>query len=159
MKLRYVFFETFFYRIGYFNLLAERAEKAGKHEEAARLRTGYQRMAGLTDAEGEILQEIAHNFNCAVNAHDAKLNALAETFRAQMVPGATVTVSTDFYQAFEERKRIVIDHVEQLRVGLGETSFKNLEALILPTNPAPDEEAKPKSPSATTTVKSEKERH
>src|SRR5215813_4635893 len=91
--------------------------------EAALWRTHDQRAAGLNDAEGEILQEIAHDCNCAVKELDAKMNALAEKFRAQIVPGATVTVSTDFYQMFEDRKTIVLDHVERLRVALGGTSF------------------------------------
>jgi hypothetical protein len=82
MKLRYVYFETFFYMIGAYNLRAEQAEKSGKLEEAALLRTNYQKQVGLTDAEDEVLQEIAHDCNCTVNELDDKMNAVSEKFRA-----------------------------------------------------------------------------
>ncbi|MBZ5508166.1 MAG: hypothetical protein LAO78_22115 [Acidobacteriia bacterium] len=146
MSLRYVYFETFFNEIGLYNQWAEQADKAGKHTEAEQWRTS-QRTAGLNDAEGEVLQEIAHGCNCAVNELDAKMNALAEKFRAQIVPGATVTVPSDFYQMFEDRKTIVIDHVEQLRAALGDTSFKKLETYALSMFPAPESVAKPVPPS------------
>lgn len=149
MSLRYVYFETFFYMIGAYNLWAEQAEKAGKHAEAADWRVSHQRTAGLNDAEGEILQEIAHDCNCVVNELDAKMNASAEKFRAQIVPGATVTVPAEFNQMFEERKKIVIDHVEQLRVALGDSSFKKLETYVLSMYPAPKSVAKPAPPSTT----------
>jgi hypothetical protein len=149
MKLRYVYFETFFYMIGAYNLWAEQADKAGKHAEAAGWRSSHQRTAGLNDAEGEILQEIAHDCNCAVNELDAKMNADAEKFRAQIVPGAIVTVPAEFNQMFEERKKVVIDHVEELRVALGYTSFKKLETYVLSMYPAPKSEAKPAPPSTT----------
>ncbi|MGB9119919.1 MAG: hypothetical protein WCE73_04810, partial [Candidatus Angelobacter sp.] len=97
MSLRYVYFETFFYMIGANNLWAEQAEKTGRHTEAAAWRTSHQRTAGLNDAEGEVLQEIAHDCNCAVNELDAKISAQAEKFSTQIVPGATVTVPVEFY--------------------------------------------------------------
>lgn len=155
MKLRYVYFETFFYEIGIYNRWAEQAEKAGKHAEAAAWRTSHQRMAGLNDAEGEVLQEIAHDCNCAVNELDAKMNADADKLRAQIVPGATVTVPVEFYQMSEDRKKIVIDHVEQLRVALGDTSFKKLETYVLSMYPAPESKAKPAPPSATEKVRTD----
>jgi hypothetical protein len=155
MGLRYVYFETFFYMIGADNLWAEQAEKAGKHADAAAWRTNHQRTAGLNDAEGEVLQEIAHDCNCAVNELDAKMNADADKLRAQIVPGATVTVPVEFYQMSEDRKKIVIDHVEQLRVALGDTSFKKLETYVLSMYPAPESKAKPAPPSATEKVRTD----
>jgi hypothetical protein len=149
MKLRYVYFETFFYEIGIYNRWAEQAEKAGKHAEAAGWRTAHQRNARLNDAEGEVLQEIAHDCNCAVNELDAKMNADAEKFRTQIVPGATMMVPADFYQMFEDRKTIVIHHVEQLRLALGDTSFKKLETYVLSMYPAPKSIAKRAPPSTT----------
>jgi hypothetical protein len=143
MSLRYVYFETFFYMIGADNLWAEQAEKAGKYAEAAGWRTSHQRAARLNDAEGEVLQEIAHDCNCAVNELDAKINAQAEKFSTQIVPGATVTVPVEFYQMSEDRKKIVIDHVEQLRVALGDSSFKKLETYVLSMYPAPKGVAQP----------------
>ena len=135
--------------IGAYNLWAEQAEKAGKHAEAAGLRTSHQRTAGLNDAEGEILQEIAHDCNCAVNELDAKMNVEAEKFRARIVPGATVTVPMEFYQMYEDRKTMVRDHVEQLRLALGDSSFKKLETYVLSVYPAPKSIAMPDPPATT----------
>jgi hypothetical protein len=158
MDLRYVHFETSFYMIGIYNRWAEQAAKAGKHEEAVGWRTAYQRNVGLNDAEGEVLQEIAHDCNCAVNELDERMSAEAEKSRAQVAPGAIVTPSANFYQMFEDRKRIVIDHVEQLRLGLGDSSFKKLEAYILATNPAPANVAKPTSAASTTPAAKEQKK-
>jgi hypothetical protein len=157
MSLRYVYFETFFYMIGAYNLWAEQAEKAGKHAEAADWRVSHQKTAGLNDAEGEVMQEIAHDCVCAVNELDAKTSALGEKFRAKIVPGATVTVPADFYQMFEERKTIISNHVEQLRAALGETSFKKVETYVLSMFPAPQSVATPKPTSTTTTAGQPKE--
>lgn len=159
MSFRYVSFETFFYTIGSHNLWAEQADTAGKHAEAAGWRTSYQQMFKLNDAEGEVLQEIAHDCNCAVNELDAKMNAKAEKFRTQIVPGATVTVPAEFYQISEDRKKIVIDHVEQLRMALGDTSFKKLETYVLSMFPAPKDVGDPKAVSTTPTAKEEKAGH
>jgi hypothetical protein len=157
MSFRYVSFETFFYTIGTYNLWAEQADKAGKHAEAEGWRMSYQQMFKLNDAEGEVLQEIAHDCNCAVNELDGKMNAKAEKFRTQIVPGATVTVPVEFYQMSEDRKKIVIDHVEQLKAALGDTSFKKLETYVLSMFPAPKRAAIPKTPSTTTTATQPKE--
>jgi hypothetical protein len=67
-----------------------------------------------------------------------------------------VTIPAEFNQMFEDRKKIVIGHVEQLRVALGDTSFKKLETYILSTNPALPNEAKPKTTPTTTTRKKRK---
>ena len=155
MSLRYVAFEIFFYTIGANNLWAEQADKAGKHAEAAGWRTSYQQMFKFNDAEGEVLQEIAHDCNCAVNELDAKIIAQAEKFRAQIVPGSTVTAPGEFYQMSEDRKKIVIDHVEQLRLALGDTSFKKLENHVLSMYPAPKDAPKPAPQSTTEKVRTE----
>jgi hypothetical protein len=152
-----MYWENLFVEIGFYNRFAEDAEKAGKHAEGASWRTAHQRNAGLNDAEGEILQEIAHDCNCAVKEQDAKTKVEGEKFRAQIVPGGTVTVPTEFYELFEGRKTIIRDHVEQLRVALGETSFKKLETYALSMFPAPKDVANPKAVSTTPTATQPKE--
>src|SRR5579864_352806 len=151
-----IYWEDLFIMIGFYNRFAEEAEKAGKHAEGEGWRMSYQRMIKLNDAEGEILQEIAHDCNCAVKEQDAKLKAEGERFRAQLVPGATVTVPVEFYQLFEGRKTIIRDHVEQLRVALGETSFKKLETYVLSMFPAPKDVGNTKADSTWPTAKEEK---
>ena len=157
LNLRNIYFETFFYMIGADNLWAEQAEKAGKHAEAADLRTNHQRTAGLNDAEGEVLQEIAHDCNCAVNKLDEKVNLLSEKFRAQRVPGTTITIPAELIQMHEEREKIVGDHIDQLRVAMGDTSFRKLETYVLSMYPAPKNIGATKPASTTTTATQPKE--
>ena len=157
LTLSDIYWEDLFIEIGLYNRFAEEAEMAGKHAEAASWRTAHQRNAGLNDSEGEILQEIAHDCNCAIKEQDAKTKAEGEKFRAQVVPGATVTVSVEFYQLFEGRKTIIRDHVEQLRVALGDTSFKKLKAYAFSLFPPPKSVATPKPPSTATTATQPKE--
>jgi hypothetical protein len=152
-----MYWEDLFIMIGFYNRFAEDADKASNHAEAVGWRTSYQHMIKLNDAEGEILQEIAHDCNCAVKELDGKMNAMNAKFHAQIVPGATVTVPVDFYQMFEERKKTIRDHVEQLRVALGDTSFKKLETYVLSMYPAPKSVATLKTPSTTTTATQPKE--
>jgi hypothetical protein len=149
ISLRDIYWEDLFVMIGFYNRWAEQADKAEKHAEAEGWRTSHQQTVGLNDAEGEILQEIAHDCNCAVKELDAKLKADGEKFRAQLIPGATVAVPTDFYQLFEDRKTIIRDHVEQLRLALGDSSFSKLETYAFSLFPAPGSVAKP-APTSTT---------
>jgi hypothetical protein len=80
-------FESLFLTMSVNAKYADDYEKIGNFKEAASYRTEFQRSAGLSDAEGEVLQEIAHDCNCAVREQDAKLRAFNEKFRAQIVPG------------------------------------------------------------------------
>ena len=157
ISLNDIYWEDLFIMIGFHNRWAEQADKAGNHAEAAGWRTSYQHMIKLNDAEGQILQEIAHDCNCAVKEVDAKTKVEGEKFRAQIVPGATVTVPAEFYELFESRKTIIRDHVEQLRVALGEASFKKLETYVLSMYPAPKNAPVPNPRSATTTATQSKE--
>jgi hypothetical protein len=149
ISLRDIYWEDLFVMIGFYNRWAEQADRAGKHAEAEGWRTSHQQTAGLDDSEGEILQEIAHDCNCAVKELDAKLKASAEKFRAQLVPGSTVTIPVEFVQMSEDRKKIIRDHVEQLRLALGDSSFKKLEIYASSLFPAPASVAKP-APTSTT---------
>lgn len=124
--------ESLFLQMSVYAKYADDYEKLGNFKMAASYRTEFQRAAGLNDAEGEVLQEIAHDCNCAVREQDAKLKAFNEKFHAQIVPGTTVTVSPEFVQMFEYRKTIISDHVERLRLALGDTAFKKLETNVLP---------------------------
>ena len=152
-----VYFEILFDMMSVYNMYAERDEEAGKHLEAELEHTNFQRAAGLNDIEGELLQEIEHDCICALRELDAKTRAVAEKFRAQIVPGTLVTIPTELIQMYEDRKTIVRDHVERLRLALGETSFNKLEAYIFSMFHVEENSAKPKTPSTTTTAKSEKE--
>jgi hypothetical protein len=144
---RYRAFETLFLQMSVYAKYANDYEKIGNFEEAASFRTSFKRSAGLTDSEGEVLQEIAHDCNCAMREQDAKLKAFNEKFPAQYAPGTTITIPAEFVQMFEYRKTIIIDHVERLRLALGDTAFKKLETNVLPMFTVPEHGSKPASPS------------
>ena len=144
-------FEDLFLRMSVHAKDADDYEKLGKHEEAEQWRTYFQRMAGLNDAEGEVLQEIAHDCNCAMREQDAKLKAYNEKFPARYIPGVPHTTPPEFVQMFEYRKTIISDHVERLRLALGDSSFKKLEIKVLPmfNFTAPENGSRPTRPSTT----------
>jgi len=140
-------FETLFLMMSVNAKYADDYEKIGNLKEAASYRTEFQRSAGLNDAEGEVLQEIAHDCNCAMREQDAKLKAFNDKFRAQIVPGTTITIPAESVQMFEYRKTIIIDHVERLRLALGDTAFKKLETNVLPRFIVPEHGSKAATPS------------
>jgi hypothetical protein len=142
-------FESLFLSMSVNAKVSDDYEEIGNFKMAASYRTEFQRSAGLSDAEGEVLQEIAHDCNCAVREQDAKLRAFGEKFRAQFVPGATVTVPAESIQMFEYRKTIITDHIERLRLALGDTAFKKLETNVLPMFILPEHGPKAATPSPT----------
>lgn len=142
-------FETLFIMMSVNAKYADDYAKMGDFKESASYRTEFQRAAGLSDAEGEVLQEIAHDCNCAMREQDAKLKAFNDKFRAQIVPGTTITIPAESIQMFEYRKTIIIDHVEGLRLALGDTAFKKLETNVLPRFIVPEHGSKAATPSTT----------
>ncbi|HZI55509.1 MAG TPA: hypothetical protein VFF39_01975 [Verrucomicrobiae bacterium] len=151
------FFEFLFNNVSALSKVADSDDKAGKHTEAALWRTHDQRAAGLNDAEGKILQEIAHDCLRALKEQDAKMQASAEKFRAHLAPGAPIQIPPELVQMFEDRKAIVRDHIETLREALGNTSFSKLDSYVHSSFHAQVIESKPTSTSTTIIEKSQKE--
>jgi len=154
---RNAFFEFLFNNVSALNQIAESDDKAGQHASAMAWRTHDQRAAGLNDSEGQILQEIALDCLRALKEQDAKLQASADKFRAQLTPGAPVQIPPELVKIFEDRKAIVNDHVERLRGALGDTSFNKLDSYVHSSFHAEVIVPKPASPSVTTTEKKQKD--
>jgi hypothetical protein len=154
---KYVYFESFFLMMAGDEREADNYDKAGKHTEAAQERMNFPNIVGFNDAEGEILREIVFDCNCAVKELDAKVNALADKERAKIAPGTTITIPAELIQMHEERKTIIKDHVEKLRVGLGTDSFNKLQTYILSMFHVEDL-AEPVTSSTATDMKGQKER-
>lgn len=123
-------FELFFNNMSVLNEVADKDDKAGDHETAAAWRAHDQTAAGLNDAEGQILREITLDCVRLLKEKDAKIRALAERDRARMTPGTVVPASPEMIQTFEERKKIISDHIESLREALGDVSFNKLATYI-----------------------------
>lgn len=150
-------FELFFNNMSVLNEVADKDDKAGDHITAAAWRTHDQRAAGLNDAEGQILREITLDCVRILKENDAKIRALADRDRAQTTPGTIIPASPEMIQTFEERKKIISDHIESLREALGEGSFNKLDTYIHSSFHAEVIVPKPALPSTITTEKRPKE--
>lgn len=150
-------FELFFNNMSVLNQVADKDDKAGDHISAAAWRTHDQRAAGLNDAEGQILWEITLDCIRILKENDAKIRALAERDRAQMTPGVISPASVEMIQTFEDRKKIISDHIERLREALGDASFNKLDTYVHSLFHAEVIAPKPATPSTTPTEKSQKE--
>ena len=125
-----VLFELLFGNISTLNQVADHDDKAGNHIQAAAWRRYDQEAAGLNDAEGDILREIALDCARALKEQDAKIKASADKFRAQSTPGVRTPAPAELVQLFEYRKKIVSDHVESLQEALGDSSFNKLDSYV-----------------------------
>ena len=128
--LQNALFEFLFNNVSALSQIADSDDKAGNHTLAAAWRTHDQRGAGLNDAEGQILQEIALDCLQALKKQDAKINASAEKDRAQRAPGVIGPTPPELIQLVEDRKKIVSDHIERLREALGDGSFNKLDIYV-----------------------------
>lgn len=152
-----VLFEFLFDNISALNQAADTDDKAGNHQGAALWRTHDQRGAGLNDAEGQILQETALDCLRQLKEKDAKIRALAERDRAQTPPGIMIPASPEMIQTFEDRKKVVNDHIERLREALGDASFNKLDTYVHSSFHAEVIAPKSASPSTTIIEKNQKE--
>lgn len=150
-------FELFFNNMSVLNEVADKDDKAGDHETAAAWRTHDQTAAGLNDAEGQILREITLDCVRLLKEKDAKIRALAERDRAQMTPGTVVPASPEMIQTFEERQKIISDHIESLREALGDVSFNKLATYIHSSFHAEVIAPKPAAPPTKIIEKNQKE--
>jgi hypothetical protein len=125
-----VLFEMFFNNLEVLNQVADADEKAGKHNSASEWRRLYQKGAGLNDAEGDILRETVLDCLQSLKVQDAKFRVAAEKFRAQLTPGAPEQIPPDLAQLFDDRKKIIADHIEALKTALGEASFAKLDSFV-----------------------------
>jgi hypothetical protein len=149
-------FELFFNNMSVLNDVADKDDKAGDHISAAAWRTHDQRAAGLNDAEGQILREITLDCIRMLKEKDAKIRALAKRDSAQMTPGVIKPASVEMIQTFEDRKKIMSDHIERLREALGDASFNKLDTYVHSSFHADVIAPKPPSPSTTIIEKSQK---
>ncbi len=150
-------FELFFNNMSVLNQVADKDDKAGDHISAAAWRTHDQRAAGLNDAEGQILREITLDCLRALKEQDAKFQAAAEKFRAQLKPGAPIQIPPELVQMDEDRKKIMSDHIERLREALGDASFNKLDTYVHSSFHAEVIAPKPATPSTAIIEKNQKE--
>src|SRR5437660_12724905 len=114
------------------NLDKVAAEEEAKGKEGAKWRTHDQRAAGLSEEEGKILRQKAHDCNREVNEVDAKFQAGVQDFHGQ-VPNEQVRKVTplpELDQLLQQRIQIINSSVDRLRSMLGEESFQKLDSYV-----------------------------
>jgi hypothetical protein len=115
----------------------ENLEQAADHEEQQTGRTGSpwrtheQRAVGLTNAETETLKWAAFDCNQQLKVQDQKLAVVREAYwnRPRKAPSSTRPTG-EYMRLWGQRTRIILDHVAQLKGGLGNTTFVKLDRYV-----------------------------
>jgi hypothetical protein len=128
----FIHWEVFYRELANLDAAAAELEKQGRSEDAIGLRNYDRKLAGLTEAEGAILLEVAEDCERLMRAHYVKLREVAKEYRATHplkdpvtgLPAARPAVPPpELAQVEEEGHRIVLTHISQLRERLGNESF------------------------------------
>lgn len=141
----YLLYKFLFDNVTMIEQLADKDDREGKHEMAARWRTNQQRAAGLNETEGDILKEVALDCHRAVQEQDAKIKALLQKLDAQRVQGVVVPASPELDQMLKSRNEIIQAHIDKLKEALGESSFakvdhyvrSSFQSQVISANPGP----------------------
>jgi hypothetical protein len=116
------------------NKKAEEAKKQGKDDSKFRFR--YKNLAGLSDAQTEILNRIAADCYAQVAVQDKKAKRVIDTFRAQ-VPGGKLAdgqtpppLPAELKEMQKERDRIVTEAYDRLRAAFGADEFTRFDKFV-----------------------------
>jgi hypothetical protein len=126
----WVTYHFFFFHVE--NLDRVAAEEDAKGKEGGKWRTHDQRAAGLSEEEGKILHQKAHDCNQEVNNTDAKLQARVRDFHGQIPNEQIHDIASlpELDQLWQQRIQIINSYVDRLRSMLGEESFQKLDSYV-----------------------------
>jgi len=114
------------------NLDRVAAQEEARGKDGDKWRTHDQRAAGLSEDEGTIVRQVAHDCNQAVSTMDAHIQMEASTLRTNNPTGQgrnTPLPATLEYR-WQQRIQIITSHIDQLRSMLGEDSFQKLDGYV-----------------------------
>jgi hypothetical protein len=124
-----VVYQFFFQNLAHFDAMAAELEAEGK--DGSRWRTHVQRLAGLTVTEGQILKEVAFDCNKQTEANDKRIGGMIKVLRQQYPLSQYLKIpSPELDQLWEKRTQIINDHIVELQVLLGQTSFQKLDDYV-----------------------------
>ncbi|HZI58596.1 MAG TPA: hypothetical protein VFF39_17580 [Verrucomicrobiae bacterium] len=149
----WVTYRFFFLHVANLDKVAAQEEANGK--EGEKWRTHDQRVARLSEEEGKIVRQEAHDCNQEVSDMDAKIQAEASVFRTQYPTGRDrdILLPPELEYRWQQRIQIINSHIDQLRLMLGEDSFQKLDSYVhrdfepvvmtVPDTPVPPAKDKP----------------
>jgi hypothetical protein len=128
-----VLFGRVFQHVAILKQMADEAQSKG--EDRSGLRKIVQRQAGLTDAEGAILERIALECGAALASVDSRARAIVERSQARYPygianPSFLPTPSPELRAMQQERNGVVLLSRDRLRNELGEESFAKFDAFV-----------------------------
>ena len=92
--------------------------------------TIYSRAAGLTDDEGAILNEVAHDWRRQQDAIESRIKALTAARRSEPNPPKNLLTMDEFSQFNNDQDENMQSHIQELKSRLGDTSFAQLDAYV-----------------------------
>lgn len=126
----YILYKAFFAHVEHLDDFAAKLESEGKDGHG--FRTHDQRLAGLSEAEGLMLKQVAYAANIDGRNASVKIQAAmkqAHALRVQAELAGTAPTS-NLKQAFDERNASISSHLAELRAMLGEASFQKLDTYV-----------------------------
>src|SRR5579859_547863 len=94
-------------------------------------RTHEQRTVGLTDDEAKTLREVALDCKSALKVQEQKMAVFRDEYRTQHPERlADPQPAPEYVQLWEERTQIIKDHIEQLKLSLGDSTFQKLDEYV-----------------------------
>jgi len=124
-----VLYLSLFERIAGLDQVADSQDAKGKNGDYYRAIDW--KAAGLTDAEGASLNEIAKDYKQQSDALDARINAAIESHKAESPTPPKNPLSMEEFREFaRERNAIVDECIDRLKLRLGDTDFAKLDAYV-----------------------------
>jgi hypothetical protein len=112
-----VLYDSFFFRVAWFERIAQQQEAKGG--DGSSPRSVIRRQAGLKPAEEQALRAVAIDYRSRLDAINAEARA-AVLARAQF----------DSRTAASQRRQLVLDHIDQLRSAVGPRTFLRLDTYV-----------------------------
>jgi hypothetical protein len=134
----WVLYEVYLKHVTNLEEAADQEEKAwkekGKNVDGSTVspwRTHEQRVLGLTDDEAKTLRDVAVDCKGVLKAHEQKMMAFRDQYYSQHPDRfADLRFEPEFVQLGDGRTQIIKDHLDQLKLYLGDATFQKLDDYI-----------------------------
>lgn len=121
-------YRLFFKHVVAMQQLADDREKAGNTKSAEGWRTHDQRLAGLTQEEGNLLKQVATECVNGLSERDTEIAKIYSGARSSGGPSSSDLGTLRELRA--EKETVLQSHIDSIRVALGESSFSKLDTYV-----------------------------